>query len=371
MPSEQDREQLLAALALSAAELSPRAWNRLLEQFGDNAALLAASDAEIAALRGLSAQVRARVTSARGEVAKMETVLERLHSLGGSVLFKTDPGYPPLLCQIPDAPPLLYVRGTLVDDDRFGIAIVGSRTPRPYGLQMARRLATDLARAGLTIVSGGARGVDGAAHEAALRVDGRTIAVLGCGIDISYPSEHKDLFTRIAASGAVVSEYPIGAPPETWRFPRRNRLISGLARGVIVCDAGEDSGALITATCAAEQNRDVFAVPGNVDSDHNRGAHKLLKEGARLVESAEDVLAEYGLEVSEGDNGHASELPPVQVSLEERLILEMLDLEPMPLDTIIEGVGMAASDVASLLTFLEMKRLVKRVAGPAYVRVLR
>jgi DNA processing protein len=204
-----------------------------------------------------------------------------------------------------------------------------------------------------------------------LRAQGRTIAVLGCGIDICYPSEHKELFARIAAAGAVISEFPVGAAPETWRFPRRNRIISGVSRGVIVCDAAEDSGALITATCAAEQNRDVFAVPGNVDSDHNRGTHKLLKEGAKLVEGAEDVLAEYGLDARPGGDGRAAELPPVEVSAEERKILEMLDLEPMPLDTVIENANMPASEVAALLTFLEMKRLVKRVAGPAYVRVLR
>ncbi len=371
MYSEQDPEQLLAALALSSAELSPKAWNRLLEQFGDHAGILAASDSDLAALRNISEQVRARVVSARGKVQDMNSALERLEKLGVSVAFRDEPGYPTLLRQIADPPPLLYVRGKLQEDDRFGVAIVGSRNPRPYGLTMARRLATDLSRAGLTIVSGGARGVDGAAHEAVLRAQGRTIAVLGCGIDICYPSEHKELFERIAAAGAVISEFPVGAAPETWRFPRRNRIISGVSRGVIVCDAAEDSGALITATCAAEQNRDVFAVPGNVDSDHNRGTHKLLKEGAKLVEGAEDVLAEYGLDARTGGDGRAAELPPVEVSAEERKILEMLDLEPMPLDTVIENANMPASEVAALLTFLEMKRLVKRVAGPAYVRVLR
>lgn len=332
--------------------------------------MLAIADSDLGNLRGISVQVRSRVAVARTKLPGMEQALARLEDLDVKLYPLDHPLYPPLLKQIPDPPCLLYVRGELKEQDRFSIAIVGSRSPRPYGLQMARKLGADLAKAGLTIVSGGARGIDAAAHEGALKAGGRTIAVLGCGIDISYPSEHKELFARIAEQGAVATEYPLGAAPESWRFPRRNRIISGLSRGVVVCDAPQDSGALITATCAVEQNRDVFAVPGNVDTEHNRGAHSLLKDGAKLVESADDVLSEYGLD-SVSEEGTAQELPRIQVSSEERLILEMLDLEPLLLDSIIDRSGLGASDVSGLLTFLEMKRLVKRVAGPAYVRVLK
>ncbi len=367
--SDPEREELLASLALSSVELNTWAWLRLLEHYGSSRAVLDASDVDLAVLKGLSAAARERVAGARARAAEMPAVLDRLTQTGAHACLLADSRYPALLRQIPDPPPLLYVWGDILEQDRFAVAIVGSRSPRPYGVQMARTLAADLGRAGLTVVSGGARGIDGNAHDAVLGAGGRSIAVLGCGIDVAYPTEHKGLFERIAAQGAVVSEYPPGAPPEPWRFPRRNRIISGLARGVIVCDAPEDSGSLITAKCAAEQGRDVFAVPGNVDSGHNRGAHRLLRDGARLVETAEDVLEEFGVEAASKERP-ASEPPAVEVSPEERSILEMLDLDPVPLDAIIERTGLAPADVAGLLTFLEMKRLVRRVAGPAYVRVL-
>ncbi len=334
-------------------------------------AIIAATDAELAAYHGISTQARKRVALARQKMEDAPQIEERLHRMGAAIIPFEDPRYPVLLKQIDDPPGALFVRGDLLEQDQYSIAIVGSRRPRPYGMQMAGKVAGDLVRAGFVIVSGGARGIDASAHEAALSAGGRTISVLGCGIDLCYPPEHKDLFARIAEQGAVVSEFPLGAAPEAWRFPRRNRIISGLSKGVIVCDAAEDSGALITATCAAEQNRDVFAVPGNVDSGNNRGAHRLLKEGAKLVENAEDVLSEYGLESVASREGAVVAIPPIEISPEERRILEMLNLDPLPLDTIIDRANMSASDVSGLLTFLEMKRLVKRVAGPAYVRMLR
>ncbi len=367
--SETDREELLASLALACAELSARAWLVLREKFGSSRAILEAEPLALAGLRGFSAQARARVETARQKLAAMPEMLDRLTEMGACAIPLSDPAYPPLLRQIPDPPGLLFVRGELTEQDRFAVAIVGSRSPRPYGVHMARRLAADLATAGLTIVSGGARGIDGAAHDAAMRAGGRTIAVMGCGIDVAYPAEHRELFNRIAARGAIVSEFPPGTPPESWRFPRRNRIISGLSRGVIVCDAPEDSGSLITATCAAEQSREVFAVPGNVDTGHNRGAHRLLKEGARLVESAEDVLEELGIEASREKKAPA-ERPRTQVTPDEMRILELLDLEPVPLDVIIEKTALPPSEVAGLLTFLEMKQLVRRLAGPSYVRVV-
>jgi len=367
--ADTEREELLASLALACAEISARAWLVLRERFGSSRGILAAEDLALAAVRGVSAQARARVETARAKLRDMPELLERLAAMGVTAIPLSDPAYPPLLKEIADPPGLLFVRGELTERDRFAVAIVGSRNPRPYGVQMARRLAADLASAGLTIVSGGARGIDGAAHDAALRAGGRTIAVLGSGIDLAYPSEHRELFNRIAAGGALVSEFPPGAPPESWRFPRRNRIISGLSRGVIVCDAPEDSGSLITATCAAEQSREVFAVPGNVDTGHNRGAHRLLKEGARLVESAEDVLEEFGIQPSP-DRKAPAERPRVQLTLDEMRILELLDLEPVPVDVIIEKTALPPGEVAGLLTFLEMKRLVRRLAGPSYVRVV-
>lgn len=375
--SQIDPAHLRACVALSCSEISVKAWQRLVEVFGCEESALNARDSELEMVLGLSAQAVARVISARELLNKADEVIERLDAQGVEAIVLEDIRYPELLKQIPDPPQLLFVRGQLKERDRFGIAIVGSRRPRPYGLSMASKLASDLACAGLTIISGGAMGIDRSAHEAALRAGGRTIAVLGCGIDVVYPGDHKELYQRIAQQGAVVSEFPSGAQPVRWRFPQRNRIISGLSRGVIVCDAPEDSGSLITATCALDQNRDVFAVPGNVDTGHNRGAHKLLKEGAKLVECAEDVLEEYNLESGRSNGGsHAgaggpSELPAVEVTEEEMKILSLLDLEPLALDIIIEKTGMGAAEVSGVLTFLEMKRLVKRVAGPAFVRLLR
>jgi len=363
-------DKYLACLALSCVEVSPKAWRRLVDFFGSEENVLGASAVELEAFRGVSPQVRERVRSASKRLDTIDDDLRSMDEAGVHGIPFYDKRYPPLLKQIDDPPGLLFVRGELKDEDRFGIAIVGSRHPRDYGVQIARKLANDLARAGLTIVSGGALGIDAAAHEGSLQAGGRTIAVLGCGLDVPYPSDHKDLFARISQQGAVVSEFPLKAPPEQWRFPRRNRIISGLSRGVVVCDAPEDSGSLITATCAAEQGRDVFAVPGNVDGNHNRGAHKLLKDGAKLVETADDVLQEYRL-VSAPEEQKATTLPKVEVTPDEEKILGMLDLDPLPMDTIIERMDMSTADVSGLLTFLEMKRLVKRVAGPAYVRVLR
>src|SRR5262249_49060748 len=221
-----------------------------------------------------------------------ETELNKIARVGVRLVTRSDPEYPVHLTHLHDPPPFLYVRGSFVSEDLIAIAIVGSRFASSYGKGVARDLARGLAEKGVTIVSGLARGIDAEAHRAALAAGGRTIAVLGSGLDIIYPSEHRTLAVEIPPSGALISEFSLGSKPDAVHFPYRNRVISGLTLGTVVVEATENSGSLITARCALEQNREVFAVPGNVTAHRSRGPHRLIKEGAKLVENIEDVLNE-------------------------------------------------------------------------------
>ena len=265
---------------------------------------------------------------------------------------------------------MLYIRGELLESDKLAVAIVGSRRATVYGRSVAGKLATDLAGRGLTIVSGGARGVDTAAHKGAVAAGGRTVAFLGCGIDVNYPAENKSLFESIAECGAVLSEFPFGATPEPWRFPPRNRLISGMSLAVVICQSPEASGALITAGYAAEQGKDVYAVPGNVDDERNRGSHKLIRDGARLVQNAQDIMEELGMQAEPEQGTHQLVLPVESLTEQQRLIVSLLSLDPMPVDDIIERSGLTSPMVSGTLTILEMKNIVRRVPGNAYVRTL-
>ncbi len=262
-------------------------------------------------------------------------------------------------------------RAALSNPTSWPLRSSGSRRASVYGKSIAERIATDLAQRGLTIVSGGARGIDTAAHKGALAAGGRTIAFLGCGIDVSYPAENKNLFDAMVESGAVISEFPLGSNPEPWRFPPRNRLISGMSLGVLVCQSPEASGALITAGYAAEQGKDTYAVPGNVDDERNWGCHKLIQDGALLVQNASDILRELGLDGGgEEDEARQMALPIESLNEQERDIAALLSLEPMPVDEIIERTGLPAPMVSGTLTVLEMKNIVRRVPGNAYVRAI-
>lgn len=302
--------------------------------------------------------------------AAIEKDLNLIERLNVTLLPISSENYPVNLKNIYDPPVLLYARGKLLESDKMSIAIVGSRRASQYGLSVAAKLARDLASSGLAIVSGGARGIDSAAHKGALEAGGRTIAFLGCGIDVNYPPENRKLFELIAETGAVVSEFPFGAAPEAWRFPPRNRLISGMSLGVLVCQSPAASGALITAGYAAEQGKDVYAVPGNIDDQRNSGCHALIKDGAKLVESAYDILAELGLQPGTGEPRQLT-LPIESLANDnERKIASLLSLDPIAVDEIIEKTGLPAPLVAGTLTILEMKNIARRVPGNAYVRVL-
>lgn len=335
----------------------------LHEHFGSLKAAWEAPANEIAAVPQLApfaSEIAARraVTDPVGEQAA-------LHALGIQFVTWDDPDYPEPLRNIYDPPPVLFHAGRWEPADQTAVAIVGSRQATAYGLAVAARLAEDLAGAGVTVVSGMARGIDTAAHKGALEAGGRTIAVLGTGLDVVYPRENKKLMEAIAARGAVLTEFWPGSPPEAWHFPLRNRLISGLARGVVVVEAAEKSGALITAHLALEQGREVMAVPGNVTSRLSRGTNRLIKDGARVVESAADVLEELGLTALFRGDDTGKALP--SLNREEETVWRLIAEEPLHEEIIISRAGLAPEKTMAALAFLEIKGLVRRLPGKFYV----
>jgi DNA processing protein len=291
---------------------------------------------------------------------------DRLVSAGVDLLTIGDASYPALLRRADGAPACLHVRGTLVPDDEMAIAVVGSRAVTGYGKQVTQQFVVDLARHGLTIVSGLARGVDAIAHRTALDAGARTIAVLGCGVDVIYPGEHRGLMTEIAQMGAVVSEFPLGAKPDAPNFPMRNRVIAGLSLGTLVVEAGETSGALITASFALEQNREVFAVPGSIYAPRCNGTNALIRRGeAKLVTRVEDILEE--LDIGLMPQQLAMDALLAHDGTEERL-LQKLGMEPQHVDTLTRETDLPISVVTSTLAMLELRGLVRQVSAMQYVR---
>ena len=298
------------------------------------------------------ARDQARDASARALAAGLHEVLQ------------SDEAYPAALLQIVDPPPVLWVAGQLATLARVAVAIVGSRAGSPYALSVAQRLGADLAARGIAVVSGLARGVDSAAHRGALSAGGVTIGVMGCGADVVYPPEHAALAVDMVRHGALVSELMPGTVPRPGFFPRRNRIISGLVRAVVVIEAGEKSGSLITARCALEQGRDVLAVPGNVLSGRNRGGHALLRDGARLVETAEDILDELGLDVVNGTVASTSELGQGT----DPVLAALISGDPESLEEISARSGLSAVELLPRLLDLELRGVVRRMPGGRFVR---
>lgn len=385
-----DRSIALLRLSLTPG-LGPVLIDRLLSEFADPEKVLGVTATALQRVRGIGpGTAEPIVRGLEASAALVEPELARAAQLGVHLLFKGGPGYPELLAELPDAPPLLYVKGELRSDgpDRYPVAIVGSRRCTAYGVEQAERFGGLLARSGLTIVSGGARGIDTAAHRGALRAVGRTVAVLGCGLAHVYPPENAELFERIAASGAVVSELPLETPPMPDNFPARNRIISGLSLGVLVIEAGSRSGALITARMAAEEHgREVMAVPGRVDSEASQGSLALLKEGgAAIVVNPGDVLAllegparhqhrgshaaRYADprrgEIGTASAGPAPEAAEAPLSDDQRAILAALD-RPVTIDELSEATLLPPHVLRAELTVLEMQRRVRR-DGPSVAR---
>jgi DNA processing protein len=347
--------------------LGPRRTAALLERFGSAAAILRADAAQLATVPHIGEKLAHDFTRSLGKV-DVESELARASEHGVHLRALGTPDYPASLANIPDPPHLLYVRGTLEARDANAVALVGSRKCTPYGRRMAERLATGLVRAGFTVVSGLARGIDGVAHRATLEAGGRTLAVLAGGLARIYPPEHADLAREVASAGAFLSEAPMGQEPVAEMFPARNRLISGLCRGVVIVEAAERSGALITARHAAEQGREVFAVPGTADSDASAGALRLLRDGARLVRSAEDIVEDL--------DGVAPLTPlPVQAAPEgltavQQQIWDALAERPRHIDEMTRQLGLPVAEVTNQLLLLEIKKLIRRLPGNQFERRL-
>jgi DNA processing protein len=371
MPETNTNSELVDAVRLALVSgVGPRHRQDLLTRFGSPAAVLAASSSELQSVNGIGPKIAARITAARQEIdVDAELALSAEHHI--DVLTESNPAYPRSLRQIHDPPGVLFRRGTYLAQDELAIAIVGTRHATRYGLAQAERLASSLARVGFTIVSGLARGIDGAAHRGALDAGGRTIAVLGSGLLNIYPPEHAALARDVAESGCILSEAPPRMVPISGAFPQRNRIISGLTVGTIVVEAANRSGALITARHAYEQGREVFAVPGPIDSRLSHGCHSLIKDGAKLVETIDDVLAELGplAEKIERDDGQVVTQPAELLLNEiEQQVLQAIELQPTNFDDITAACQLPIHRVLSTVGVLEMRRLVRRVSGTQVVR---
>jgi DNA processing protein len=353
---------------------------RLVEALGSPDAVLRASHDELTQVGGVSpALARAIRQGARAEdLQAIDRELKAVERLPVRVLTILDPDYPARLKTIHDPPPLLSMSGTLREEDHQAVAIVGTRHATPAGRVVTERLGRELAAAGVTVVSGLARGVDGAAHQSALEAGGRTIAVLGCGIDRTYPPEHLALRKKIEEQGAVLSELPLGAHPHACHFPKRNRIISGLSLGVVVVEAAPQSGSLITARLAAEQGREVFAVPGSVQSEQSRGTNGLIKQGAKLVECAADIIEELLPQMEPAFRARVQERRAaltgrVQSSVpaleqDEAALYAALSTEPVHVDELINKTGLPAAQVMSLLLSLELRGAIRQLPGRSCIK---
>lgn len=400
-------QELASWFRLAVAQLGARATLRLLEVYQHPEAIFAATPREWTARARLSASGTTRLLAAINRDVSAE--LARMQRLGIRLIPLDAEDYPAPLRAIPDPPCVLFVKGELLPEDIRAVGIVGSRRASPYGRHVAAELAAGLAQRGVTVVSGMALGADAAAHDGTLRAGGRTLAVLGSGVDVIYPPEHAELYARIAAQGAIISENPPGSPPTRVSFPARNRIISGLSQGIVVVEAPEKSGALITATHALEQGREVFAVPGSVNSVQSRGSHQLLRDGAKLVESVDDILedlqwpeapAPRTVHTLTGPNweafagGESAVAPPPApaakpkaktkakptppppppaappaVNGEEGTILALLSTTARHADEIIAASGLPPAQVNAGLLMLELKGLAQRRPGNLYVRM--
>ncbi|MBI5773625.1 MAG: DNA-protecting protein DprA [Verrucomicrobia bacterium] len=362
-----------ALIALNMIEhVGPVRLRQLLDFFGGPAAILAASKDQLLRVRGIGADTAESIAKWEGSV-DLSGELQRIREFGCHVLTQQDEHYPELLRQIYDPPIVLYVKGELTAKDRNAVALVGSRQTTHYGVETARKLAYQLAYIGVTVVSGGARGIDTAAHQGALSAKGRTVAVLGTGINLIFPAENAELFERIAANGALVTQFPFNRPADKQSFPIRNRIVAGMTLGTVVVEANLTSGALITANMAVEAGRQVFAVPGRIDSPRSKGCHDLIKKGAKLCEGAEDILSEFEYLFPASNRppppGDTGVLPALELSENEQKIFDTLKVEDeTSIDEIIRHSGLPSSTVSVTLLSLEMKRLVKQLPGKLFVR---
>ena len=353
--------------------MGPVTCNTLVSHFGSPDRVLSASLSDLTAVCRLRQESQAALSEEGRknlqELAKEEIQLAASKNI--KIISYDDPLYPSLLKNIHDPPVVLYVLGNPELLNCKGIGVVGSRAATHYGRSIAQQMANSLARQGFTIISGMALGIDTAAHNGALAADGRTIAVLGCGLDVVYPPSNHKLYKNIAASGAVVSEYPLGTKPDNFRFPARNRIISGLSLGIVVVEAANRSGSLITAKHALEQGREVFAVPGRIDSVKSAGTHVLLQQGAKLVHSVNDIVEEfsYSVPLEKPENKYNEDADQEifdQLNRDEAALFKCLDVYPRTIDEIVRESGFTTQKTNELLLLLELKGFVEPLPGKSY-----
>ena len=362
-----------AYIALNMMEkVGPITVSRLFSVFGDILSIFKASTKDLLQVDGIGPKLADHIARQSSSV-QWEQEIARAEKLGVSILTPLDDSYPQALRDIYDPPLALYVRGTLLSGDKHAVALVGTRRPSHYGQASAQGLSSALAASGVTIVSGLALGIDTAAHRAALDAGGRTLAVLGSALDEFYPRENLSLATEISNSGAVISEFPFGKKPDKTTFPIRNRIVSGLSEGVVVIEAGVKSGAMITANQAAEQGKQIFAVPGRIDHHFAAGPHQLLRDGAVLVEKAADIINELPqMRINEMNVLKGSDSPDFtgNLSKNEQSILSALGLDILNIDELTRETGLTSGDVSSLLIGLEIKNLVAIRPGRQVERIL-
>jgi DNA processing protein len=362
------KEELPLLLELNKINSFRSQFVKLRQSFNSLPELASAGLARLAAIEEMPARSARLIAE---QLPKLEPGREydALLKTGFEIVTCMDDTYPEQLWELPQPPPVLYLRGGLEFDYAKSISIVGSRATSPYGLSITNKLAYELSAAGFCIVSGGARGIDSAAHQSALDAGGRTIAIMACGLDIAYPPENVKLFESIAETGAVISEFPLGTIPEKFNFPMRNRIIAGLTRATMVTQAGDKSGALITAEHAAELGRDVFAVPGRPTDMGSRGANKLIRDGAFVVLSISDIFERFGLTLAERKSS-AKTIDIGSLSTGERLVYDAVDLSPVLVDELARRLNLDVSELLEPLVSLQLKGLIKEMPGKSFVRTV-
>lgn len=355
-----------ALVALNIAGIGNFKLGKLLEFFGSPQEILKAPVEKLIRICGVGENLASRIHAVQEK--DLEQELKSASKLGLKIVTFEDSAYPENLKNIPGLPIVLYIKGNLTGEDNLAIGIVGSREASFYGVSNAVKFASELALRGITVVSGLARGIDAAAHRGALKTGGRTIAVIGSGFKNIYPSENIELAEEISHNGAVVSEFPLDEKPGRENFPRRNRIISGLSLGVLVAEAARNSGALITADFALEQGREVFALPGRIDSDYSLGANELIKQGAKLVSGVEDILEEFNL-TEEPAIKSEKPLEFNSRNKNEAKVYELITRQATGLDELIEKAGLDVASVSGILLSLQLRRLIRQLPGKHFVRV--
>jgi DNA processing protein len=331
--------------------------------------VLQATPRELIQVEGIQKKLASNIAHHQDGERFADDQLKRLNRIGARILTIWDKEYPELLKRIYDPPALLFTLGRYVAEDREAVAIVGTRHPSAYGQSMTERFARDLSQLGITIVSGLARGVDTIAHTVTLQNHKRTIAVIGSGLDVPYPPENRKLLDQISENGVVISEFPMGAKPDATNFPRRNRIISGMSLGTVIVESAEDGGAMITASTALDQDREVFAIPGNITEKRSSGANKLIQDGrAKLIQNVEDILCELNLKMQRGEKRKTEQKPDLQLSIFEQKLLDLLTSEPIYIDELAESADSSTSDVLVSLLALEFKGLVKQLPGKMFTK---